>query len=81
MKYNEYLNISNGLKILGCQHSCVSEKQLLYILNTSLFMVLDYYGNQNGFFDSINRSKIYKYFISCRQEKRETADIAASRHF
>ena len=53
MEYSEYLDISNGTKILKCQHSCVSEKQMLYVLNTSLFMVLDYYGNRNGFYDSI----------------------------
>lgn len=53
IRYDEYLDISNGIKILDCQHSCVSEKQMLYVLNTSLFMVLDYYGNRDGFYDSI----------------------------
>lgn len=31
----------------------VLDKQELWVLNTCLFLILDYFGNRNGFYDSI----------------------------
>ena len=51
--YNKYLSISLGEKIAAIQKRSILNDSVLHILNTSLFFLLDYYGNRDGFYDSI----------------------------
>ncbi len=51
--YSMYLNISQAEYVAGQQYEMIQSFKKLYILNTSLFLILDYYGNQNGFYDTV----------------------------
>ena len=53
MDYSEYIEHSNGLKIFTREKKSVDEQKQIAVLNTSLFLLLDYFGNRNGFYDSI----------------------------
>ena len=59
LPYTEYLSFSPGEKIADIQKRSIMNDSVLHILNTSLFFLLDYYGNRDGFYDSvIKNSKI-----------------------
>ena len=51
--YPEYLEMAECSKILEAQTSKVNSERNVSVLNTALFVLLDYYGNQRGFYDSI----------------------------
>ena len=51
--YPEYLGMAECSKILETQASKVNSERKVSVLNTALFVLLDYYGNQRGFYDSI----------------------------
>ncbi|HRR77467.1 MAG TPA: hypothetical protein P5191_11740 [Ruminococcus sp.] len=51
--YTKYLSFSPGEKIAAIQKNSIMKDSVLHILNTSLFFLLDYYGNRDGFYDSI----------------------------
>lgn len=51
--YKVYQTVSEAQKIAKKQHNMVKIKKELYVLNTSLFIILDYFGNKNGFYDDI----------------------------
>lgn len=51
--YTKYLSFSPGEKIAAIQKSSIMKDSVLHILNTSLFFLLDYYGNRHGFYDSV----------------------------
>lgn len=51
--YDEYQKISESKMIAENQYEKVKTEQQLYVLNTSLFIVLDYFGNKNGFYDTL----------------------------
>ena len=53
LPYSEYLTLSPGEKIATIQKNSILNDSVLHILNTSLFFLLDYYGNRNGFYDSV----------------------------
>lgn len=53
LPYDQYLDISEGIKILDSQTQKVISERKIGVLNTSLFILLDYYGNRDGFYDSI----------------------------
>lgn len=52
-KYSAYLNESNQFNILQREVEFVSLQKAISVLNTSVFFVLDYYGNKNGFYDDV----------------------------
>lgn len=52
-KYSAYLNESNQFNILQHEVEFVSLQKVISVLNTSVFFVLDYYGNKNGFYDDV----------------------------
>lgn len=51
--YETYLNVSTAKYIADCQAVKINNEAKLYVLNTSLFLIVDYYGNQNGFYDTV----------------------------
>ncbi|MBO4384237.1 MAG: hypothetical protein J5854_02295 [Clostridia bacterium] len=51
--YEEYLTISEQTHILNQEAVCIQTLKQIAVLNTSVFLALDYYGNKGGFFDSI----------------------------
>ena len=53
MSYDRYLNCSMSATILERQSDLIQREQRLSVLHTSLFMLLDYFGNRNGFYDGI----------------------------
>lgn len=53
MEYSEYLEKSNGLQIFLQEKSCVDKQKQIAVLNTSLFLLLDYFGNRDGFYDCV----------------------------
>lgn len=53
LPYKDYLNASSGDKIAAVQKRSIVNNSFLHVLNTSLFFLLDYYGNRNGFYDSV----------------------------
>ena len=53
LSYQTYQSISVAQEIAAKQYDIVQDKQELWVLNTCLFLILDYFGNKNGFYDSI----------------------------
>lgn len=51
--YQQYLNISPAKNILDAQIEKIGDQRKVDVLNTALFILLDYYGNRDGFYDSI----------------------------
>lgn len=51
--YDKYQQLSSSDKIVAIQYNLANELQKLNVLNTSLFIILDYYGNRDNFYDSI----------------------------
>lgn len=53
MTYRDYMELSEAEKILDCQIQKVNQEKIIDVLNTALFIVLDYFGNRDGFYDSV----------------------------
>ncbi len=51
--YLLYRDISRTQRIASNQFEKIKSSEELYILNTSIFMLLDYYGNRDSFYDHI----------------------------
>lgn len=51
--YEEYQNYSNTKTILLKERELVEKNKTLSVINTSLFIITDFYGNRNGFYDSL----------------------------
>lgn len=51
--YNAYQNISEAQNIALKQHEMATSVQELYVLNTSILIILDYYGNRDNFYYNI----------------------------
>ena len=51
--YIEYLQYSNSTNILSQERNLVLKEKIISILNTSLFMITDYFGNKNKFYDNL----------------------------
>lgn len=64
LTYEQYLKMSQASLILARQEEMVATKRKVYVINTSLFLMLDYFGNRDGFFDSVVRMQ-----ITSREEK------------
>lgn len=52
-EYSLYRDLSQTDKILKKQMDLLKQKRELSVLNTSLFMMLDYYGQRDGFYDRV----------------------------
>jgi hypothetical protein len=53
LPYNEYVNLSTTETILNCQAQKIDAERKIDILNTALFIVADYFGNRDGFYDTL----------------------------
>lgn len=51
--YEIYQAISAADEIAERESKAAKDEKKLFVLNTALFMVLDYYGNRDGFYDSV----------------------------
>lgn len=51
--YKTYQNISNSTSIVKIQYNIMRIFKELSVINTSLFIIVDYYGNRNEFFDKL----------------------------
>lgn len=51
--YEEYLKCSNNENILKKEIELVKENNIISVLNTSLFMIADFFGNRDGFYDDL----------------------------
>lgn len=57
LTYEEYCKVSGADRILDYQAKRVQHERILDVINTSLFLAIDYFGNQKGFFDSVMEGK------------------------
>ncbi len=53
LNYEEYMQYSDTCKILSKQHDMIKTTGLISVINTSLFLITDYYGNEENFYDSL----------------------------
>ncbi|MDE7181405.1 MAG: hypothetical protein K2O41_00045 [Clostridia bacterium] len=53
LSYNEYQKIMDTLRLYEAEKKKIDVENKISVINTTLFLILDYYGNQNGFYDSI----------------------------
>lgn len=51
--YKDYVDLSAAAKILDHQAQKVNTERKVAVLNTALFIALDYFGNKEGFYDSL----------------------------
>ena len=51
--YEIYQVVSKGASIAEKQSEMVRSKRMLSVINTSLFLLLDHYGNKNAFYDDL----------------------------
>lgn len=57
--YNEYLQMTDPIRVLNNEKNFIQRNDTIAILNTSLFLVIDYYGNRDNFYDDLSKEKIY----------------------
>ena len=55
--YKEYSSYSDSANILSEERKLATKDKVLYVINTSLFMITDYFGNRNGFYEGLNLQK------------------------
>lgn len=53
MTYGQYLSYCEQETILAGQLRLIEDDRMVAVLNTSLFLILDYYGNRDGFYDAV----------------------------
>ena len=51
--YRDYRILSEQIKIAAHEKELISSRRCIDVLNTTLFFLADYFGNQNGFYDKI----------------------------
>ena len=54
--YSEYQNLSASTSIIKQQHLLVCSENSLSVLNSSLFVIIDYYGNKANFYNNLIKS-------------------------
>lgn len=53
MKYKDYCKIGTSINVLNKEKTLIEKNRVISVLNTSLFLLIDYYGNQKGFYDDV----------------------------
>lgn len=66
--YQQYLKMSEAKSILDIQIEKIGAERKIDVLNTALFILLDYYGNRDGFYDCIVATEKNSVDVE-RQEK------------
>ncbi|MGN0714479.1 MAG: hypothetical protein ACI4LN_01560 [Anaerovoracaceae bacterium] len=54
-EYEEYLHLSEQSQILQHEIKIVNENRTISVLNTSLLLLFDYFGNRDGFYDNYEK--------------------------
>ena len=55
--YERYLKDSNTLNLLLKEKEIINDKKYISVLNTSLFLVVDYFGDRDGFYSKLLNEK------------------------
>ncbi len=53
LSYSSYMAISSGDRIALTQKESITNDKTIHVLNSSVFFLLDYYENWDGFYDSM----------------------------
>ena len=56
--YNQYLKMVDSINVLNKEKEFVEKYNLIQVLNTSLLLVTDYYGNRNYFYDKLDKNNL-----------------------
>lgn len=56
--YENYLIYSNAEKILNKEQEIFLKEDILLVINTSLFLITDFFGNRNHFYDNLEVKKL-----------------------
>ena len=51
--YKSYLRISDSKMLLSKEQELIQSKNVISVINTSLFLIVDYFGNKNSFYDEL----------------------------
>ena len=52
LPYNDYITMSEGKRILSIEHKKITTDSTMFVLNSSLFIIVDYFGNKNKFYEN-----------------------------
>lgn len=52
--YGNYIEESDAKNLLVYESGIIDSMKKISVLNTSLFLIVDYFGNRNGFYDQLN---------------------------
>ncbi len=55
LEYEKYRNHMDNNDVFRCEEEIVIRNREIAVLNTALFLILDYYGNKDGFYESAIR--------------------------
>ena len=55
--YSNYLTYSKTEELLAKESSLIEWERKISVINSSLFLVTDYYGNEKGFYDNLSNEK------------------------
>ena len=53
VSYNTYMELADAVEIADTEAQYCDKYHQVQVLNTTLFMLIDYYGNREGFFDNL----------------------------
>ena len=51
--YKSYRQMSDSRKLLSKEEELVQSRNVISVINTSLFLIVDYFGNQKGYYDDL----------------------------
>lgn len=51
--YRSYRQMSDSKTLLSKEHELVQSRNVISVINTSLFLIVDYFGNQKGYYDDL----------------------------
>lgn len=53
LSYDEYIEASDAVKIADNQHERMLNDKEIHVLNSSIFLILDYFGNKDKFYENL----------------------------
>lgn len=73
VSYDTYMELSDAAAIAASEAQFCDANHQVQVLNTALFLLLDYYGNRDGFFDSLMRRSVPESDSETDDEKIDRA--------
>lgn len=58
--YKSYRQMSDSRKLLSKEQELVQSRNVISVINTSLFLIVDYFGNQKGYYDDLQSFNVVK---------------------